>query len=197
MTQPIFDPNSLDPEFAEQREAHVAATERAMVAAGQIVETKPEFEDYYSFSDRVKWYFPDGVHYIEFEPMTEGARRKYQTRTASVLTMNRASGDSKIGLNVARDREALLEVSVKDWYMHRRDGMGNWVEVRFDDKNYGFKAWTLIANPKFIESLERAIRKANPWMASEMSVEDIDTEIERLQELREEVRQAEMGKSDS
>lgn len=196
MTQaPNF--NTFDPQHEEARAAYVANTEAAMIAAGELVEEKIEFVDYFTFEETMKWYFPDGKHYIEFKPMTEGARRKYQSKTMTTMTMNRASGDSKIGINVARDREALLDISVTGWFMERRDLSGNIVQVDFKDNNHGFRKWSENANPKFIEEIEKAIRKANPWMQADLDVEEIDAEIDRLQTLRTEILDRQLGEGSS
>lgn len=193
--QPNF--NTFDPEHEQQRAEYVASTEAAMRQAGAVIEEKVEFIDYFTFEETRRWYFPDGKHYIEFKPMTEGKRRKYQSQTMTTMTMNRASGDSKIGINVARDREALLDISVTNWFMERRDGMGNIVAVEFKDRNYGFAKWSEIANPKFIEDLEKEIRKANPWMQADLDIEEIDNEIERLQTLRTEILDRQLGEGNS
>lgn len=179
------------------RQEYNARTEEAMRANGQQVEEKVEFIDYFTFEESIKHFLPDGKHYIEFKPMTEGVRRKYQSRTQPTITSNRASGDSKIGINIARDREHLLNESVVGWFMEMRDGMGNIVEVRFDDKRNGWLAWQERANPKLIEDLEKAIRKANPWMQSDMDIKEVDEEIERLQTLRTELLDRELGESAS
>lgn len=195
MTQPNF--NTFDPEHEAARDAYVANTTAAMVAAGERVEEKVEFIDYFTFDETHKWYFPDGKHFVEYKAMTEGDRRKYQARTMTTMTMNRASGDSKIGINVARDREALLDISVTGWFMERRDGLGNIVQVDFKDRNHGFAKWSEIANPKFIEDIEKAIRAVNPWMQAELDVEEIDAEIDRLQTLRGEVLDRKLGEGSS
>lgn len=196
MTQ-AQDFNTFDPEKVAEREAYVKRTEEAMIAAGAPVEEKIEFIDYFTFEEKQRWYFPDGKHYVEFQAMTEGDRRKYQSKTMTTMTMNRASGDSKIGINVARDREALLDISVTGWFMERRDGLGNIVEVNFNDKNNGWKAWSEKANPKFIEDIEKAIRQANPWMQADLDIEEIDNEIDRLQTLRNELRDRQLGEDGS
>lgn len=197
MTQAAPNFNQFDPQHEAAREAHIASTTAAMVAAGEIVEEKVEFVDYFTFEERLRWYFPDKKHYIEYKPMTEGDRRKYQSKTMTTMSMNRASGDSKIGINVARDREELLNISVIGWFMERRDGLGNIVSVDFTDKNHGWNAWSTRANPKYIEDLEKAIRKANPWMQSDLDIDEIDAEIDRLQTLRTELRDRQLGEESS
>ncbi len=179
---------TYDPDTDSVREAHVRSTEQAMREAGQPIEEKIGFEDYFTYEETKRWYFPDGKQYIEYQPMTEGDRRRYQSKTMTTMSLNRASGDSKIGINVARDREALLDISVKNWYMVRN---GN--EIPFTDRQFGWQRWVTIANPKLIEDLEKEIRKANPWMQADMDLEEVDAEIKRLEELRLELQDRKQG----
>lgn len=188
MTQaPDF--NTFDPEHEEAREAHVANTEAAMRAAGVTVEEKPVAASYWGYTRTEKHYLPDGVQYIEFQPMTEGDRQKYQNKTMTTMSMNRASGDSKIGINPAKNRQALLDVSVKGWYMFDPDGR----PAEFGSRLSGWEAWLRQADPKLVEDLEKAIMKANPWLQADMDEEEIAKQIEDLQTLLEEKRAAKLG----
>ena len=47
------------------------------------------------------------------------------------------------------------------------------------------------------EDLEFAIQKANPWMNAELTSEQLDEEIERLTEVRDQVREREEGEAGS
>lgn len=176
--------SDLNPDFAgmtdEQIAAHHARTEEAMRANGVSTETVIE-EDYFGFDETKRWYFPNGVFYIEYKAMTEGMRRAYQKKTNHSVRLQRASGDAIMGVDPAGDREALIDISVVDWFI-KKDGQ----PVTFKNSQFGFHMWIKNANPKFVESLERAIRQANPWMAAEMKSEDIRTEIDRLEEQFEE-----------
>lgn len=190
MTAPDF--NTFDPATEEARAAHIASTEEAMRANGVQVEEKiaTVVGDYWAEPAPERFYFPDGKQYIEFKPMTESARAKYQNKTMTTMALNRASGDSKIGINVARDRRALIDVSVTGWLMYRGGE-----EVGFKNSFFGFEKWIEIADPKHIEGLEKAIRKANPWMASDMDPAEIKEEIKRLEELLIEVEDRRLGES--
>ncbi|WKW85480.1 tail assembly chaperone [Rhodococcus phage Reynauld] len=180
------------PEHAD----HVAQTEANMIASGipttQVENPFAGFGDYWDEPEPIRWYFPDGKQYIEFLPMTEGARRKYQSKTATKMTMHRATDTQSITYNPATDRQALLEHSVVDWYV-LKDGK----PVAFGNANYGFNAWVSKANPKYIEALEKEIRKANTWMDSELDLEEIDKQIEELKEKRERVLERQAGEGSS
>jgi hypothetical protein len=52
-----------------------------------------------------------------------------------------------------------------------------------------------LADPVIVEGLEKAIRKANPWLLQDMKVEDIDKQIEDLQEMRKIAVEREAGEA--
>lgn len=160
----------------EERAAYHARTVEAMAANG-VSNDVPIEADYYGYAGTERWYFPDRKQYIEFKKMTEGMRRDYQKQTNHSVVLERNSGNARMGVDPAGDREALINISVVDWYMLR-----NGEPVLFKNSQFGFKKWIIDANPTFVEDLERAIRKANPWMAAEMTSEAIREQIEQLEE---------------
>lgn len=174
----------------------IANTEAAMVANGApLTEVENPFAGYGDFwgePELLRSYLPDGKQYIEYRAMNEGERRKYQSDTAAKLTMHKASESSSVTYNPARDREALINQCVKDWFVIK-----NGAPVKFGDRVNGFHAWILRADPAIVEKLERDIRKANTWMEADLSVEDIDEQIDELREKRDRVAAAQAGESAS
>lgn len=156
------------------------------VHEGIPVETEV-FEDYWSFSATEKYMLPDGKQWIEFNIMNEGQKSSYQKKINRDIKINRKSGDASIRSDIADERHALITTSVVGWSMKQG---GNWVAYSTQMLNN----WLNVANPKIVEALEFAIRKANPWLQGDMSIEDIDEEIQRLQELRIETEKREQGK---
>lgn len=154
------------------------------------------FEDYYGFDSSEKWYFPDGKQYIEFKVMTEGAKARFQKLTNRDLILERTSGNARMKVDQASERHALLEESVTFWYMLRKNEKTGKPEP-IPYSAHEFKNWLNKANPKLVEDLEKAIRKANPWLLAEMTVEDIDREIENLKEMREVAEKRERGEETS
>lgn len=148
------------------------------------------YEDYWGFSQTDKYYFPDGKQYIEFQVMNEGQKLMYQKSINRDIKINRRSGDASIKSDIAEERHALINSSVVGWQVRKE---GQW--VTFDKRVFG--TWLSQANPKLVEALEQAIRKANPWLQGDMTVEDIDEEIERLREMREELVKEQQGKETS
>lgn len=191
MTAPI--------ETDEQRDARLAATQARQEAAGIVVEAKvvaPDTQNYWGNVTRHKHYLPDGVQYIEFEPMTEGARSKYQTATQTEMTMNQNTKSSTMKFNVARDRRALIDNSVKGWFMFGPQGQ-ELGPNQFERGQYTFDKWLQQADPKIVEDLEKAIRKSNAWLQSDLDADEIQEEIARLEQQLGEVRDRELGEDGS
>lgn len=157
------------------------------------------YEDYYGFTETEKWFFPDNKQYIEFQRMNEGARARFQQKTTKDITVVRGSGDAKMKVDPATERHELLAASVKGWHVVRKNKDDQYVPVAFTIGSPGaeFEKWLQVANPKLVDDLEAAIRKANPWLNADMTIEDIDKEMDRLRELKEEVQARERGEGSS
>jgi hypothetical protein len=67
------------------------------------------------------------------------------------------------------------------------------VSYPFTDNH--LKEWLENANPRLVEDLEKEIRKANPWLLAEMSVADIEREIENLEEMKKVAQEREAGEA--
>jgi hypothetical protein len=154
------------------------------------------YEDYFGFDDRKKFMLPDGKQYIEFKPLNEGERVKYESKTSRDVKFNRRTDDAAIQMNPGEDRHALITSSVTGWLMMQRTSNG-WQPVAFSQGRGGtFEQWLAKADPKIVNDLFEAIRKANGWMIDEMTIEAIDEELKRLEDLRKIVLEREMtGKS--
>lgn len=157
------------------------------------------YEDYFGFGETKRWYFPDGKQFIEFQIMNEGQRREFQKKTNRDITFNRGTNDAKIKADPAEERFHLITTSVTGWNLRRRDNAGKMSPVKFSKGSPGaeLEKFLAVANPKLVDDLEFAIRTANPWMQAEMSVEDIDKEIAKLQDLREQAMEREKGEGSS
>lgn len=153
------------------------------------------FEDYFSFDERSRYVMPDGKQWIEFKRMSEGDRARYLKSTRSDVVVNRNSGDARITMDQGADRKELLLAACTDWLMVTRLGGGGVARpVPFQNNGKGspFSQWIDKANPQILADLEREIRKFNPWLASEMTVEQIDKEIENLEELKKSIEEREL-----
>ncbi|QEM40903.1 MAG: tail assembly chaperone [Phage AS32] len=163
-----------------------------------VAEMVPEVEavaNYWGTDEKHKHYLPDGIQYFEFKIMNEGDKSKFQKLTNSDLVVGRDQ-TAKVKMDPVAERHTLIETSVTDWnlYMPKKDGSGM-EQATFNSTM--LKNWLQVAPPKIVEDLEFAIRKANPWMQAEQTVEMIDEEIERLYELRKSALEREAGEGDS
>jgi len=140
--------------------------------------------NYWGTDEKHKHYLPDGVQYFEFKIMNEGDKSKFQKLTNTDLVVDR-NNTAKVKMDPVAERHTLIETSVCDWYLYTpktKDPGSEMVLATFNTAM--LKSWLQVAPPKIVEDLELAIRKANPWMQAEQTVEMIDEEIERLHDLR-------------
>lgn len=133
--------------------------------------------DYFGFQDFDEFYFPDGVTWVKFKVLNEGERSEFERQTQSDFVVERTSGNTRVKMNAARVRHALIQTAVVDWNLVRGGAL-----VPFSDR--ALKDFLKLANPKIVSDLETAIRKKNPFLVTDMTVEDIDKQIEDLQEQR-------------
>lgn len=149
-------------------------------------------QDYFGFGASQKFMFPDGVTYISFTIMNEGQRKEFQKKTNRDIKFNQATRDASIKADPAEERWTLITTSCSGWNLVRREPNGEMQQLMFNKKL--LEQWLQVADPRLVDDLELAIRKANPWMQDEMSVEDVDKEIERLTELRATLQERDKGK---
>jgi hypothetical protein len=142
------------------------------------------YVDYFGF-DETKKYYLDARFYIEFKPMTEGQRAKYESATSRDIRFNRRTDDAAIKMDAPSDRRALIEASVIGWNLMRPNANGTWEPITFSKGTGGstLSLWLDKTNPKFVNGLVAEIRKSNEWMTEDMTSEMIREEIGRLQEM--------------
>ena len=152
------------------------------------VQQQPAQADYFGFQETHKHYLPDKVSYFEFITMNEGAKAKYQKSTSRDLVLERTSGNARMKVDPATERHELITACVIDWNLTRGDEPVKFNRVQLGD-------FLTLASPRIVEDLEKAIRKVNPWLLAEMTVEDIDREIENLKEMRDVAEERERGEA--
>lgn len=172
-----------------------------MPGGQEALRVEPQFVNYFAFSVVEKWFFPDGNQWIAFKIMSEGDKAAFQRLTSRDVKVNRNSGDASFPVDAAGERHTLIKTSVVDWYIFAPNpysGEPEQVPFSLSDTRHptgmNLEKWLKLANPKLVEELEYTIRKANPWMQADMTIEEIDKEIERLQDLRRETEVREAGK---
>jgi hypothetical protein len=151
------------------------------------------FEDYFSFNETGRYVMPDGKQWIEFRRMTEGDRAKYLKATRSDVYLNQKTGDARLTMDQGADRKELLLASCTNWFMVTKYG-GQARPVPFQNNGKGspFAQWIDKANPQILADLEKEIRKFNPWLMAEMTIEQIDKEMENLAELKKAIEEREL-----
>jgi hypothetical protein len=142
-------------EFAQPEQAHV---------------------DYFGFSQEETYYLPDGEQYFKFRVMNEGDKSQFQRRTQRDVVVERQSGNARMKMDQAQERHELIRTCVTGWNLYRGGQ-----PIQYNER--ALKDFLELADPKIVEGLETAIRKANPWLLGEMSSEDIRKEIDNLEEM--------------
>lgn len=173
-------------EAAEAEQARGEQIEAAMRAQGQADST-PVQEDYFAFDITERVDLPDGVSYVDIKVLNEGARRKYLNSVNREVKLQKATGDAVMQLATGDERKAILESSICGWNL-LRGGQ----PVPFNSGTV--REFLDRANPKLIDLIEKEVRRINPWLTAEITVEEIDKQIEELQELRAQKVREEEGK---
>lgn len=158
--------------------------------------TRPVFVDYWGKDITKKFYFPgqedvpeEYKQYIEYKPMTEGARARFQKKTNRGVVIESSTQNARMGMDPAGDRKALFEESVVDWKFAKG-------QTLIDFSFRKFMEWYEGANPKIVDDLEREIRENNEWMLNELSSEAIQKEIDNLYERKAEAEKREAREAD-
>jgi len=157
-----------------------------------VESSRPMQEDYFGFQAFDTFEFPDGLTWIKFKKMNEGDKAKFQKTSSRDLVLERQSGNARMKVDPGGDRHALIIECCVDWNLKRGPQRE---PILFSERN--LREFLALANPQIVEDLEKAIRKFNPWLMAEMTVEDIDREIDNLKEMREIAEARELGKSSS
>lgn len=142
--------------------------------------------DYFGFREEHTFKLPDGVSWISFMALNEGAKAKFQKESSRDMVLERQSGNARVKMDQAADRHALIKAAVTGWNLTRGGDPVPFNPIQLND-------FLTLADPRVVDKLEVAIRKANPWLLAEMTVEDIDREIENLMEMRKVAQEREQG----
>lgn len=145
--------------------------------------------DYWGFEDTKRHMLPDGVQYFDFKVMNEGDKVQFQKLTNQDLKIGRDQS-ATVRVDPATERHTLIKTSVTGWHLLKGGEV-----VGFSKQM--LEKWLTVAPPKIVEELELAIRKANPWMQADMTLEEVDKELDRLHELRRDIVEREAGEGAS
>lgn len=175
--------------FAETDDDRTKAMEHSMRQRGESTTEKVEV-DYFAPTDTHTVMLPDGIQSITHKEFTEGARRKYLKETNKSVKLQRATQDAFLNMQPGEDRAALLKAAIVDWKLTKGGKPFMFTPKAVDDVLEAFP-------PQIIDLIHKDILKHNEWLAGDMTVEDIDREIESLQEQRTVIAEREAGKGDS
>lgn len=170
------------------------STMTAPAPASHVQPPAQQQANYWGFNATDKFFFPDGITFIEHKVMNEGDKVRFQKATGRDITLSR-QGDAKLKLDAGAERHTLIKTVIVSWNLIRDDGMGNPEPVPCDDRNQN--AWLSVADPRIVEDLEVAIRKANPWLIGELTVEELEKQKEEIEELLVAARAREAGEGSS
>lgn len=180
----LLDPTNPD-------DATALSTEYAQRAEGTDPFTPAVQAVYFGFDEILQAMFPDGVTYLEHRVLTEGKRTAYNKSLKRVVRVQNVTKDALMNTPTGEERAALMEVAVFDWNLIGPDRK----PIPFNLNN--LRKFVENANPAIIDHLYKQIAEANPWLNSEVTVEDIDAEIANLQEMREKKVEEEAAKNGS
>lgn len=166
-------------QIAAQEAAH-ASGEAAMRAQG-ISDTTPVQADYFGFSETHQVYLPDGVSWIEHQTLNEGARREYLNKVNKEVAIKRLSGDAVMKMQSGDDKHALLESAIVGWNLSRG---GQPIPFSKGSKGSNLSQFLVMADPKVVDIIEKDVRKHNTWLMADLSVEDIQKQIDDLEEMK-------------
>lgn len=138
---------------------------------------EPVQADYFGCDETYNTVLPDGVSFVTHKKLAEGERRKYLNKSNREMKLNRQSGDATLSLAPGDERYNLLSVAVVGWNLKRAG-----VAVPFDARQLA--TWLDKVDPRVLDLVERDVRAKNPWLLSDLTIEDLDREIAALEEQR-------------
>lgn len=148
----------------------------SLVGASEEEDLQPVQADYFGFAATRRKYLNDRVSWVELKVLNEGERRKYLNETNREVKLSRNSGDAHLKMRPGDDKAALLQTAIVGWNLQR-----NGQPVTFNRAT--LEEFLKFADPRVVDEIDKEIRKMNPWLMAEMSVDDIRKEIADLEEL--------------
>jgi hypothetical protein len=151
-------------------------------------ETVPVQQDYFGFSDTRRVVLPDNVSWVEIRLLNEGQRCQYLNQVNQEVRLDRQGRDAFIKTKAGDERRILLDLSIIGWNL-QRGGQ----PIPFSDANK--KKFLNEAPPSVVDVIEKEVRKANVWLTSELTLEDIAEQRKELDRMEQEVLDRLAGKA--
>jgi len=161
-----------------------------------VMQTEPLYDDYWGTDETANWFFPDGKQYIVVKVMDEGDRKRFENETQTDLLVERQTQNTRFKMNLTKERHGLIMAAVCGWNLYRKNKHTGETElVHYTDN--ALRDWLKVASPRHVDDLSIFIRETNPWLLGDMTPEQIDEEIERLERTKEMLIRRDEGKEPS
>jgi len=178
--------------FDQEEADRVARTEQAMRDAGVATEEGLQV-DYFGFEDTENVFLPDGKSFVTIQALNEGGRRRYLNKVNREVKIAKQTGDAIMQLANGDERRILLSEAIVGWNLIRAPKNGGEPQMLpFDQTKLNDFLTTV--NPKVIDVIDKAVRAQNPWLMADVTLEDLLTQRDELDEQIEKKRAEEEGK---
>src|SRR5690349_8957804 len=148
----------------------IASTEEAMRAAGVATEETMQV-DYFGFDETEHVFLPDGKSYVSISALNEGGRRQYLNRVNREVRVQKQTGDAVMQLANGDERMILLTQAITGWNLVRRNkSTGEIQPLKCDEGK--IRDFLTSASPTIIDIIDKAVRKQNPWLLNDVTLED-------------------------
>jgi hypothetical protein len=151
--------------------------------------------DYFGFSSTQQVYLPGSkTQFVVIKALPEGEKKNYQNKTNRHVTIKKGTGDAEMQMRAGDERHVLLMEGIVDWHLLRRSpdlNGGQPTLVAFSKSE--LRMFLDVADPRVIEHIEKELRKMNPWLMAEMTLEDMIKERDNLDEMIDAKRREEEG----
>lgn len=182
-------PTPLTDDEREALERKNAAIEHSMREQGVPTEER-RVVDYFAAAGTYEVMLPDGIQFVTVKEFREGDRRKYLSKVNRDIRIEKVSGDAKMRGPAGEEKVALIMAAVVEWHVYEGGAPLPFSQRALD-------RFMEMAPPAIIDHIDHEIRRHEPWLVGEPTLEEIDKEIADLQELREKVVEREQGKAAS
>lgn len=147
--------------------------------------------DYFGFTSSDRFILPDGRSYLDLKVLNEGERKRFQNETNRDIKLGRGSGgEASLKMRPGDDKHLLLKMSIVGWNLVRQGQ-----PVPFNGSI--LQQFLDTTDPSLVDRIEKRVRELNPWLLSDMTVEQIEDEIKNLEAMRDTKLREEEGKGTS
>lgn len=154
--------------------------EEAMEREG-VSSSTPVQVDYFAFGETHRVTLPDGVSWVEHSTLNEGGRRRYMNAMNREVTIGRQTGDMKMKMATGDELHVLLEEAIVGWNLTKG---GQPISFSKGSPGSTLSQFLASASPTIVDLIAKDVRKHNPWLLADVTVDGIDEQIAELQETR-------------